>query len=268
MAFCSKCGNELNQNAKFCSNCGTEIKEKNEDKRKIVFDGKIHKCPSCGEILDSFEVNCPYCDYEIRNIKSCNSIQEFIEKLEQIESRQMQDSDEKKSVMEMFLGKDLKNKDEMEKAKNEFNKQKEREKINVIKNFYVPNTKEDIIEFMLLVTSNIDVKNGIDDAVSKAWISKLEQIYQRAKLSIKKTSDFTVIEKIYNRKKLELKNRKYKGLAIASFIVGGYSLLMGVIFFPAEIPIAGVILTLLGITIIVIGIKFISIYNRNNKNLI
>ena len=286
--FCSYCGTKLDVGASFCKECGKAVdgasstqppfenqdtksderRSGNPTERKTVYEGYIHKCPHCGEVLKSFVANCPSCGYEIRDTKSSTSIREFAAKLERIEARQMPAFEEKKSVMKMVFGRDLKNEDEAENARNEFEEQKEREKINVIKNFSVPNTKEDIIEFMILVSSNIDVKKGVDDDVSKAWISKLEQVYQRAQLTMGKNRDFAVIKNIYDRKKAELKNRKFKGLAIASFIVGGYILLMSFISFMAETPAASIILLLVGIALLAGGVKFISIYNRNNKNLL
>ena len=59
--------------------------------------------------------------------------------------------------------------DEVEEAQKRFEKHKRQQKTNLIINFSVPNTREDILEFMILASSNIDVKKGIDDEVSKAW---------------------------------------------------------------------------------------------------
>ena len=119
---------------------------------------------------------------------------------------------------------------------------------------------------MILAASNIDTKRGVDDVVSKAWISKLEQVYQRAQLIMGNSRDFALIKNIYEQKRSELKSRKFKGLATAAFIVGGYMLLMAFIFFMAETPAAAIILLLVGIALLVGGIKCISIYNKKNKH--
>lgn len=53
MAFCMNCGQEIPNGAKFCSNCGTatgEIKVETSE-RKTTYDGELHKCPNCGELL-------------------------------------------------------------------------------------------------------------------------------------------------------------------------------------------------------------------------
>ena len=48
MAFCSNCGQQLDDKAKFCSACGTSRSVQqtaNENKRKTVYEGEIRKCP-------------------------------------------------------------------------------------------------------------------------------------------------------------------------------------------------------------------------------
>lgn len=79
MAFCVNCGQQLGEGAKFCTNCGQTVtthKTENSE-RKTVYDGEIHKCPNCGEIIDAFVTNCPACDYEIRGSKATVSLQQF-----------------------------------------------------------------------------------------------------------------------------------------------------------------------------------------------
>lgn len=264
MPFCINCGQQLANEANFCSGCGTAVNGTNQNaQRKIFYEGNLHKCPSCGEVLDSFTSHCPSCGYEIRDARSSNSVRELASKLEKIEAQKMPHIEEKKSVMKLLVGKDFKEENEIEEALERFEEQKQQEKANLIVNFSVPNTKEDILEFMILAASNIEVKKGIGDKVSQAWISKLDQIYERAKLLMGNTPAFTQIKSIYDKKKTELKNRKFKGLAIASFIVGGHALPFGGILFLAELFAGSAFFVLLGLGLIALGIKCISIYNRN-----
>lgn len=111
MPFCKNCGNELENDAKFCTNCGSTIT------RQTMYDGIIHKCPNCGEVLPSFVTNCPSCGYELRGTTATSSIVTFY--------------------------KDLNNTQSVE------------QRSNMIRNFPIPNAKEDIIEFMVLASSNI-----------------------------------------------------------------------------------------------------------------
>lgn len=215
MPYCSNCGQEMESNAKFCSNCGISIItiiNENRNQRKIKYEGIVHKCPNCGEILNSFNANCPACGHEIRDSESASSIQKLAIKLERIEARKMPIFEEKKSVMKMVFGRDFKNEDAAKEARDSFEKQKQQEKANLIINYSVPNTKEDIMEFLLLASSNIDIKHGINDDVSKAWISKLEQVYQKAKLSFSDTQEFAKIQIIYEQKKKEVQSGKRKSV--------------------------------------------------------
>lgn len=205
----------------------------------------LNFCSSCGDIINSFVTNCPSCRYEIREAKVSNSVKELVTKLESIESRQMQITEEKKSLMKMVFGKDLKDEDEMQEAARRFESQKIQEKVNVIINYPVPNTKEDILEFMILATSNINTKLGIDDDLSKAWIQKMEQVYQRAELTIKNSRDLNPIKNLYNNKKNEIEKKKKKGVLMVVGGISAYFALMGLLINPS-ITIGIVVLVILG----------------------
>lgn len=164
MAFCSNCGKELNSGSKFCSECGTLVQNSNSQ-RKAVYEGEIHKCPNCGEVLRSFISKCPSCGYEIRGSHSSESVRDFAIKLSQITS--------------------------------------DEQKVALLQSFPIPNTKEDIFEFMILAATNVNINRQITNenmcpAMSKAWLVKFEQSYQKALLLFKEDSDFYQIQKIYN----------------------------------------------------------------------
>lgn len=247
MQFCPYCGTKLDDGARFCKNCGEAIAnntqeqqtlkrekriEENPSERKIVYEGYVHKCPSCGEVLEAFLTVCPACGHELRNVKSSTSVREFALKLEAISAQKMPVFAEKMSVMKMVFGKDLKEEDEAKEALKRFEHQRDKEKASLIINFSVPNSKEDIMEFMILASSNIDVKKGMDDVVTKAWISKLEQVYQRAEITMSGHPDFAQIKGIYERKKKELKNKKLKGVLGWGCGVAAWFFLLGLLWNP------------------------------------
>ena len=189
MAFCTNCGKELVEEAKFCANCGVAVTEDVSNKqRKVVYDGEIHKCPNCGEVMDSFVSRCPSCGYELRGTQATNSVRELIYKLDCV-NRERYNQPVRKRLEKVFVDDD--------------------EKINLIMNFPVPNTKEDILEFAILAANNIDYKQyGIGNsgvfsknqrAVSDAWISKLNQTYEKAKILLGASSDFVTVQQIYER---------------------------------------------------------------------
>lgn len=251
--FCQYCGTRLDEGARFCRNCGeavvgtvpggnTSENYETESKRKIVYEGTLHKCPSCGEVLESFHTFCPTCGHELRSVRAASSIREFAEKLEAINAKQMPHFEEKKSVMKTLFGKDFKEKDETLEAVTRFEEQKIQEKASLIINFSVPNTKEDIMEFMLLACSNIHAKSGTSDEVTKAWISKLDQVYQKAELSMSGHPDFAQIKGLYDQKKKEIRKWRMLPLRISVGIFGCI-LLLGILqYHPFAVLIIGVLL--------------------------
>lgn len=265
MQFCPYCGTKLDKGARFCKNCGeaiaNNIREQQKSKceqtiaenpteRKTVYEGYIHKCPSCGEVLEAFLSVCPTCGYEIRDAKLSSSVREFALKLEAISAQKMPSFEEKKSVMKMVFGKDFKEEDEAKAALRRFESQKDDEKASLIINFSVPNTKEDIMEFMILAASNIDVKQGLDDVVTKAWIAKLDQVYQKAEITMGGHPDFMQIKNIYDRKKKELNNKKLKGVLGWICGIAVWFFLIGLLWNPAAtiaIYIGSMILVVLGV---------------------
>lgn len=203
MAYCMNCGKELPDGAKFCFECGaavTATSSSSSTQRKTVYDGEIHKCPNCGEILSSFVSNCPVCGYELRESKNSSAVRELAIKLEKIEySRPSSQS----GFKEMF-----KNQNGISKT--------DSEKISLIRSFPIPNTKEDLLEFLVLAASNIDLQrynefNSISDseqAVSDAWEAKFEQAYQKAGFLIVSTPEFEQVRMLYEKKKAEVNHAK------------------------------------------------------------
>lgn len=198
MTFCPNCGKELKAGDKFCSGCGTPVQVDDPSKRKEVFEGSIHKCPNCGEIIGSFTPICPTCGFEFRDSRSSSAVKEFATQLQMIESKRKPRS--AFSGIATALG-----------AKDSINEQK----INLIKSFAVPNTKEDVFEFMILASSNIDEsvyennnKYSPEKSVSDAWMAKADQVYHKAELSFRDDPDFARIQSIYDSKMKAVHRKK------------------------------------------------------------
>ena len=156
MAFCSECGIELADGAKFCSECGAKVTAQSSsraEKRKTVYDGEIHKCPNCGEVIDAYDTICKSCGYEIRGRRITSVVHELSLKLENTSDPQKIDE--------------------------------------LIRTFYIPNTREDIHEFFMLALSQVKVGGTNTDA----WLVKLEQAYQKAELSFPNTQELDYMSK-------------------------------------------------------------------------
>lgn len=156
MAFCSQCGRELADGAKFCFECGNQVAAA-EEIRRTVFSGEIHKCPQCGEVLNAYEAFCGTCGYEIRGSGVSESVQKFAEQLKTATT--------------------------------------EYQKATIIQGYPIPNNREDIFEFLILATSNID--RHLNKAVLAAWVSKIEQSYRKARLVLRQEQDLDQVEDIY-----------------------------------------------------------------------
>lgn len=218
MAFCMNCGQQLLEDAKFCSNCGaaTGGVKSETAQRKIVYDGEVHKCPNCGEIVDSFVLNCPSCGHEFRSSASTSLVQELASKLEAME--QQQEPRKRRTIKDELL------------RTNNLSKTDE-QKISLIRSFVIPNTKEDILEFIILASSNINVElygesnltpeNEVLKAVSDAWIAKFEQAYRKAQFSFSETPTFTQIKEVYINKTNEINKQKKKKTLVPLLALGG-----------------------------------------------
>lgn len=184
MPFCTNCGQQIAVAVKFCPHCGAKVdipSGETMDQRRETYAGEIRKCPNCGEVLSSFEVKCHACGIELRNVKISVALQEFYRKIEEIEAGR---SNRKPGETEQIIA-------------------------NIIQNYPIPNTKEDVTEFMLLASSNIeasiyrkeakDFENcSANEVVTGAWCAKATHVYHKAELSFGNNSDFSKIREIYN----------------------------------------------------------------------
>lgn len=170
----------------FCQNCGTKLQEGvrfcpscgtpvGTTKPTKTFVGEIRKCPNCGETLGAMDVVCPTCKHEIIGRRAVQSVSDFFERYQQ-----------------------------------ELNEQK---KLELVSNFPIPNTKEDLLEFAYLtaqqmktLSSSITAEYDLGIQRSKndstilpadffiAWSEKAEQINSKAELLFAK--DETTLQTI------------------------------------------------------------------------
>lgn len=191
MPFCTNCGAKIADGAKFCPNCGGTVNNRTGNKRKTVYDGNIHKCPNCGERLSAFVSVCPTCGYEIRGKSAADSVQTFYRDLNRAQTTEQKDC--------------------------------------MIRNFPVPNTKEDIIEFMILASSNILGEDERD--IYEAWLAKFEQTYQKALILFSGDPDFSRIQQIYENCQVNIESEKQRKLTrfTADTVIRNIAACVGVI---------------------------------------
>lgn len=190
MAYCGKCGKWLSDEAVYCPSCGTSVTF-GGNRRTEAFDGTVHKCPRCGQALDAFSAFCPACGYELRDVQAVSSLRELSLRLQEIADNSQKGM--KRTLLER-LRRDTSDADDRAAA--------------LIKASPIPNTREDLIEFIIASASNINVdafnemKRGnlspSDIAMSNAWLSKLEQAYQKASITLGNDEAFERIKALYD----------------------------------------------------------------------
>lgn len=145
--------------------------------------GDVKKCPACAAIAQSFQTKCTDCGHEFSNIGANVSIGKLFEMLNACETDRKEQSTSvfgaMGSMMTQGLGGD---------------KVTERKK-SIISGFPIPNTKDDILEFLSTAIPNAKQKgnfltkqqpeNKSHNDLAPTWRSKCEQIIMKAKFSMK-----------------------------------------------------------------------------------
>lgn len=208
MSYCSNCGKKLVERARFCHACGFPVQirtSSNDRKRKEQFVGEVLKCPNCGEVISETTAICPSCGIHITRRGAVYSVQEFKDQLMAIEMQRR-----KPKFTDIYTGQA---------------NPTDTQKLTLIRSFPIPNTVDDIHEFMLLAVANIDtrlskqttgsklsslinsgnVNATIQKTISDAWVSKMHQAYHKAEVSFPNDPMFIEIQKIYSSKLKELK---------------------------------------------------------------
>lgn len=197
MTYCTKCGKSFKEGANFCSYCGASAENKQSDdtKRTVHFDGEIFKCPSCGALWNTMATTCPSCGYERRGAKAVASAREFNAEIERIATNPYYTEEEKKTKIK-----------------------------DKIVYFPIPNTKEDLFEFisMARIRKSKEYYGAIfteaEQEIAGAWAAKYEELYFKAKMSYPNAPEFLELEKFYQ------KDHKPKGGLfgkIRGFFTGG-----------------------------------------------
>lgn len=143
--------------------------------------GDVKKCPACGAIVSLVQAKCPECGHEFANIAANTTSVRLLNALEEIE---MQCSK-------------LQNGGEVALSR----------KIQTIKNFPIPNTKDDLIEMLTLCQANSTDK-GSEPELIKAWNTKTEQVIAKTQVALKGDKDAALlIEQIRGNQKNKKRQR-------------------------------------------------------------
>ncbi|MDB0062686.1 hypothetical protein N9F27_01165 [Crocinitomicaceae bacterium] len=148
--------------------------------------GDVKKCPACGALSQSFQTKCSDCGHEFSNVDANISIQKLFTMLNACENER---KDEEMSVGGAIGGMfaqayGLGGGDKVLQKKK-----------SIISGFPIPNTKDDILEFLSTAIPNARQKgnfmtkqhpdNKSHNDLATTWFSKCEQIVMKARFSMK-----------------------------------------------------------------------------------
>lgn len=160
MKFCTNCGKQLNDDAKFCDTCGAPLSGTqtppipginenvaDDTKRKEVFVGVKRKCPVCGAEVSAFALTCPN-GHELSGISVSKTSKNFQEGLIKYEGEEERD---------------------------------------FVASFPIPNEREELGNFMLMVASILkqDMQNGADQMRVSSFSSKFDEIKSKVYMMLK-----------------------------------------------------------------------------------
>lgn len=151
--------------------------------------GDVKKCPACGAMVQSFQTKCSDCDHEFTNIEANASINKLFEMLNDAEDSRTEDltSNNPLSAMGNLMAKQM---------SAGFGPGKvDKKKMEIISNFPIPTTKNDILEFLALsipkakqkgnFLTKMNPENKSHNEFVPVWKTKCEQIIMKAKFSMK-----------------------------------------------------------------------------------
>ncbi len=131
------------------------------EKTKSNKMGDVKKCPVCGAIIQGFQAKCPECGYMFENISANNSMKRLLELLQEVDN-----TTEDNGLLDDKI----------------FSKKK-----SIIQNFPVPNTKTDIIDFIVALQPKA---LNVNDRLARSYFIKYQECINKANLLFPNDNDF------------------------------------------------------------------------------
>ena len=221
---------------------------------KSVKLGDVRKCPACGAIAETFATKCSDCGTEYRNIEASLNIIKFFEKLDEVESNRKDSIYDNTDKSNIGIGTILKymffwpfliplklltfiiNKSKPSKWSTTDLRKEE-----LIMNFPIPVSREEILEFLNLASSKINSNTYFNaiaeetkykDAWNKIWLKKIEQIHSKASMAMKNDKkSFEDVNKIAENARLTVKsnNKKVLHIALGSITLVAVLIIWGIV---------------------------------------
>ncbi len=162
--------------------------------------GDIKKCPSCGAAAQSFSTRCADCGHDFNNLQNTHSIKDFFKDYQLIESKVVLNQNrEVGGLMGKLIG-NIESIGGGDWKRAVFTKKKE-----FIMHFPIPNSREDILEFLTMAFPlaspakkskfsgfkkfgahfGDDHAKNYDFMVAEVWMQKCEQLIMKSKFAMK-----------------------------------------------------------------------------------
>lgn len=178
------------------------------DEVEMILDGRFHEskkiktkekvgnikvCPSCGESVKSFQLNCSSCGHELNSRKQSDTLFQFTNKISQLNRNDFDwDDDYEKAVVDLII------------------------------NTPIPSNFNEIYEMGIFFANSINESNGYD-ARGKSYKSKTKECI--SKLKVSNSSDKNInslineLERILDQQEKETK-KDWKLVSIIFFLLG------------------------------------------------
>ena len=150
--------------------------------------GEVRKCPNCGAQVKGGSAVCTECGYVFTNVSANSSAEKLQAKLDEFNRRQEQRADSRGYLRTVF--------DNTSRCK---------QKMEIISTFPVPNTREDLLEFLTMLqpsadaTGSHDGSNSDGEDMSYAYWLLYTNCINKAKLSFPNDNDFQYYFQTYEK---------------------------------------------------------------------
>ena len=181
---------------------------KTKQKEKV---GNIKTCPACGASAKAMELVCSECSHEFTNTKANSTLLKLLEEIEKINNKEILSPQILKGAVDM----------ERNKLKSE-----------LIENFPIPNSREDILEFLAFSVSKGKDNSyisyfGEGYSTSGAWRKKADEIIIKSKIMFKNDTSFYNQILVYeNDSKTSLKSRN----RMRNFIIAIIAIILIIVY--------------------------------------
>ena len=127
--------------------------------------GDVKKCPACGAIVQSYQGVCPECGYAFENIEANSSSRRFSEMLDKM-TKEDEDKSTLKKITQTYAG--------------VFTGKGNDTRIHAaIRNFPVPNTKADLMEFIITMKTKMSDNQSL---YADAYRTKYKECIDKARM--------------------------------------------------------------------------------------